>query len=751
MPINRDATIARNRKANVGRIKRGGLASGFYGEALITAHTARLAEHLKKVLGKRATSRKREVESLTPEIQDALQGIRKATIAVAMLRGCLNCHHIIGQKAPPRVYKAIGSELETQARGVAVRRAMVQLLGKEEGGKEFSRLGRLFDRNASMRKKLQAEYAVLRAHGIAVAPWSQDLLARVGNFACDMLESALKGVITTDDYDIPRFSTEAAAAVKVDLMAHPIYEPSVEPPHPWICFDGIDGDTFVANCRDVPAVRAAIAQGIPHVDAVNYLQSISFRANGHVLDVVKRRELLKKVKPGDKGAQTLLAQHIEIVERFNVRPYRPFYVPLRVDFRGRLIVGPSFNFTGPDHVRGLFQFAQTAPITKEGIYWLKIACATSYDADTYMRVSKLHADTYMRVSKLPFAEREKWTNDNIELICKAGRRPLDHLEWLAGADEPIQCVALFHELANALDVGDGYHCSVPIGFDASCSGLQHFALISRDLKTACLTNLVPTIGEDLRGKAFEAPQDIYDFVLQSVWRQMVTRAEEDPVARWWIHKGRLGRKIVKKLVMTYGYSAEEWGQTSQIYQELRKRGEDIPKGAPQALMKVVRKAIETHIPAALASMNKLQALVNEHTPVWWVSPSGLPVSNSYQPSDTQTIRLYRDGKHRCRISVGWKSGQRVNKCESAIAPNFVHSMDAAHLALVANECAHEGIPLVTVHDSFNTLPCHAPRLRTILMEQLRSMYANYKFHGALAALPTGDLDLDEVTGAYAFS
>ena len=62
---------------------------------------------------------------------------------------------------------------------------------------------------------------------------------------------------------------------------------------------------------------------------------------------------------------------------------------------------------------------------------------------------------YKEVSKQTFAKRLAWTKSNLERICQAGRNPLDHLPWLGEAGDPIQCVALFHELANAMEEGPG--------------------------------------------------------------------------------------------------------------------------------------------------------------------------------------------------------------------------------------------------------------------------------------------------------
>jgi hypothetical protein len=313
MAINRPATKKRNLATNKRRMRGTGPATGFLGQAFRTQQTTRLTDYLEKVLAERPTAYKREPQSLTPEVYDVLAGIPIDTVADAMLRGCLDCLDIVGQDAPPRVFTAMGDKLQVEARGVAVRRAL--------GAKDFARLTKLLSRKASTHKKLRAEYAVLRARAITVDPWPRDLQAQVGGFACDMLLRALPDVIVTDKYDIPRVAEQAWEAFEINLYANPIYEPSAEPPFPWFGFDGIDGDTFVAACRDERAVRVAIAGGIPHVDAVNYLQAAAFRINERALEVVKdarARLLLKKVK--DDGAETLLEQNIARADRFVGKP-----------------------------------------------------------------------------------------------------------------------------------------------------------------------------------------------------------------------------------------------------------------------------------------------------------------------------------------------------------------------------------------------------------------------------------------------
>jgi len=58
------------------------------------------------------------------------------------------------------------------------------------------------------------------------------------------------------------------------------------------------------------------------------------------------------------------------------------------------------------------------------------------------------------------------------------------------------------------------------------------------------------------------------------------------------------------------------------------------------------------------------------------------------------------------------------KSANGVAPNFVHACDAAHLQLVANAAAVEGIrQIATVHDSFGCLASQARRINQMIREQ----------------------------------
>jgi DNA-directed RNA polymerase len=66
------------------------------------------------------------------------------------------------------------------------------------------------------------------------------------------------------------------------------------------------------------------------------------------------------------------------------------------------------------------------------------------------------------------------------------------------------------------------------------------------------------------------------------------------------------------------------------------------------------------------------------------------------------------------------------KARNGAAPNFVQSMDAAHLIRVVLASAEEGITdIVTVHDSFASLAPHVKRFNQIIRTQLAILYQTY--------------------------
>ena len=261
------------------------------------------------------------------------------------------------------------------------------------------------------------------------------------------------------------------------IVANPLLTPSADIPQPWT---GVRrGGLPSAHWAQPPfirdhhpsienAARKAISSGRmqPVLNAIHALQTVPFTINPPVLHFLRRCNPPPMPPPPDKGSLTpgqywyakkkyskAKAERSAwdlIVATAEAMPER-FYVPLNIDFRGRINPIPYFNFTRDDRVRGLFLFADGKPIGREGLKYLKAHVAARADGVAWSD------HTVQRLSELDFTGRIAWTDANRELLLKIGKAVLSAddpatLDWaLQGSDEPIQFIAACAELAQAGD------------------------------------------------------------------------------------------------------------------------------------------------------------------------------------------------------------------------------------------------------------------------------------------------------------
>ena len=115
-------------------------------------------------------------------------------------------------------------------------------------------------------------------------------------------------------------------------------------------------------------------------------------------------------------------------------------------------------------------------------------------------------------------------------------------------------------------------------------------------------------------------------------------------------------------------------------------------------------------------------------PLRWPTPLGLTVINIYQPAEVKNLSVVVNGRKRStKLTVGDKDGIKKKKAKNAITANFVHSVDAAHLHLVALAAAKEGISMVSVHDCFGTIAPDAGRLNDIIRDQFIDLHQRHNW------------------------
>ena len=552
---------------------------------------------------------------------------------------------------------------------------------------------------------------------------------RVGAWGTSLLVELPTFTLTADDVLL---LTESVHGLMDDVLeravrGNPFLTPLTEPPQPWT---GVrKGGLPAGHWASVPlirehnrsieeAARKAIGTGRmqPVLDAINTLQSVPFTINLPVLDF-----LFQAAPPASDDLSELKVWEMDKSTAAMLTRNDRFWIPLNIDFRGRLYGIPHFNFTRADHIRGLFLFADGEPIGEDGLRWLKAHVAARADGNSWSHIKK--------PSNLDFDGRIAWTEHNLELLRKIGNVVLSRgdpatIAWALPKDK-YQFLAACCELAQALNIGPEFITRLPLTFDATCSGLQHLCGMTRATE-GLYVNLIP--GEE--------PDDFYRRVAHRVWM----RASDDVKAL--MHDDPFDRTIVKQPTMSYFYGSraggftkdkkgrwQSYGMTKQIIAVLKERKRNSTKGAKE-LAHAIHSAIEGMVPRAKAVRDFLEQLAklcaDNGKPLRWPTAPGLSVISEYHPADAKDIETRLNGRRKTtKLVVGDKEGIKRKKAVNSVTANFVHSVDAAHLQLIALAAAKAGISMVSVHDCFGCLAPRAGAFIDIILQQFVRLHEQH--------------------------
>jgi hypothetical protein len=596
--------------------------------------------------------------------------------------------------------------------------------------------------------------------------WTRAECAQVGDWLWDAI--AEMSCFDTDARGFPCFHADHKAALdklgEEVLFDHPLYKPKLTEPPPWTSWrvecPGDTGATFVkaSDPETVESIKAAFEKAAQarltprertgannfwteaeafetagpsdaedtedvsielHTRAVSAIQSVPLKINAAMLPLV--REFA-----GDEYRRdVVVAEALIDKERFWNR--------VRCDRRGRLIQMCDFNYTRSDPVRSLFMFAEGKPLGHMGfmvagqragrpIDWLEIAIANAHG------VKGTWADRHEWVAKPENHELIKAVSDDPGLIW---RRKI-------GAKEPFQFAAACLEFVAADTHGPTYETHLPVWLDASSNGLQHLAIMRRDVKVAAMVNLKARAGEPDHGI-----QDIYEIVGAHARQSLL--ADDDPSSRFWLDYQL--RDLLKQPIMTLPYGVTKPGMLDQIKEACEWLGIVAPGGAMTRLRDHIWRAIEEKLPGAMETREYIRAIaqhcLDRDTYMQWVTPSGFPVDNRYRKSRAPRVRLPFLGQS-VKIADGYTDEPRETKIINSAVANVTHSLDAAHLVLSVNAAVEMGITsLMTIHDSYATLAPDVHHFGQRRRWALAKMYWTYNPLAALRAtnLPPGANDL----------
>lgn len=429
-------------------------------------------------------------------------------------------------------------------------------------------------------------------------------------------------------------------------------------------------------------------------------------------------------------------------------PIKFFYQIYTCDFRGR--ANAACDLLSPqsgDFDRGLIYFAEPRKQTPTGKFWLQVHVANLFDQD-----------------KIPFDQRAKWVEDNMDMFRKINDDPYEHRSyWVSDKKKKNPS---FQRLAAVFDLcrTDGM-TQVPVQMDGSCNGVQHWAALTRDPYLAKKVNLIKT----------NNPQDLYQYVADLMSENMAAAKDEDSNKGKWATKfiehwgDKIDRGVCKRAVMTDPYGVTFYG----IRRYCKTEGHLDWVGKEQIAGAVVELAtfIDQALKGTLVEANKGKAWLKQVADmaselgknVEWTTPCGFKVVHQYYEILTRrSVAKLFDMKE---LHFGAPDKETIDgtSVNLAISPNYIHSLDASHMWSTIKRMIDSGITQYSmIHDSYG---CPAPDVN------LMRAYTNEEFHKMHASNllqtmkdeveqilsielpdvpPIGDYNIDEVLDAEYF-
>ena len=638
-----------------------------------------------------------------------------------------------------------------------------------------------------------------------VGLWGTDRLAELKALFCLDADDVLKLHYTTEVKEL------TADAIRASAATDPMLLPSNKPPEPWTDVwrhAGVDGwaRSSLVNrpaSRDAVKKAMAVGRGKPGnmhtvTDAITALERVAWSINIDVFNIAERmpptpeeppawlRNLLAKydgvlpdwrktkiIEENDEAhdffaaLDKLTSWEMDIaMAREMIACGNRFYVPHHLDYRGRILATPLLSYQRGDHIRGLFCFADPVPIGEHGLVELKVYVAGKAEADRRTGRS------------LNLKERVAWVDQHLDEFRSVGEAVLNgNIPAIPNAvGDPCQYMAACVELTKADDNPD-FMTSLPVGFDATCSALQHLTALTgspegrwvnlaesdkaEDLYTMVAekadallterywvnTKVINAKGEDEYDlETFATKAEADDFIATAGSKNSVEVVRDGHLDI------KIGRDLAKQPVSTFFYGSTRFGMVKQVHEALKERTKK--EGARRFMREEARliaaalyDAVEDAVPAATAVRDFMSELAELYFDagklMQWTALNGcMPVINLGKDTVTATYNGRLAGRRkRVKLAVEAatkpkstakelaKAKRKAKRSVIQCAPaNLVHSLDGALAARVVVSAAREdhaylsGIPLAAVHDCFVAPAPRAGRLRDTLQHEMFSLY-----------------------------
>ena len=370
---------------------------------------------------------------------------------------------------------------------------------------------------------------------------------------------------------------------------------------------------------------------------------------------------------------------------------KDYFIPWSFDYRGRAY--PIPNLLTPqdtDFGKSLILFSKGVKITKKGMDWIKFQLATTYGLD-----------------KATMQERLDWVEkaENRELVHRVWSDPIGNIADWENADEPWLFLAACVEWYE-LHYEHKYETHLPVAVDATCSGLQILAGLSKDASTARMVNVIGS----------EKPQDAYAVIAAKSMDAIPDRL-----------KPHWDRKVTKRCVMTIPYNAKPFSNRSYIRDAFKEKGVDVTKEELTQCVQAVRAAMHMVVPGAMNVMKWIEteiarAIKAGAPEIRWTTPSGFVVKQRLMKTNKEVIRSQLMGRVRLSVS-GKEIGVDLKHHKNATAPNLIHSLDASLLHIAMTDV---DFPIALIHDSVLCRATDMCTLSTLVRKTYMSLFAEHE-------------------------
>jgi DNA-directed RNA polymerase len=405
-----------------------------------------------------------------------------------------------------------------------------------------------------------------------------------------------------------------------------------------------------------------------------------------------------------RSEQNRFATCMRVSEEY--REYPEIFFVHFADFRGRLYAKTlGVSPQGSDLQRGLIRFARGKALNDlKAELWFVCHGANRWGYD-----------------KTSLEDRAAWVKERDVMIRSFAQDPISNTGWME-ADKPVQFLAWAMEYDQWRTSPHDFISHIPVAMDGTCNGLQNFSAMLRDEVGGKATNLLPG----------EKPRDIYQEVADvAAFKLRQSTPDEAGYRDKWLDHG-INRSLVKRSVMTRPYGSTRFSCSDFIVEDYLRVGkapafakEEYSKAAT-FLSYFVWDAIAEVVVKASEAMEYLQRastkiFADGASRVTWTSPSGFPVTQAYQKCTSHRINSKLCGNAKLRVNVETDEPDKA-KHRNGIAPNFIHSYDAAHLHLTTVAAASEAMDLAMIHDDYGTHAADADRLARTIRESFVTMY-----------------------------